>query len=123
MKRLGILEEILLTSGDYPYFASTIRRMKKGVAIYSEPIRVLQRLASARKLLNRTMAIEDELSQAIIGILAVRGALNISQITEEVRSARGRASRRIVRERLKRLEEDRVVRRVEGWGHRYEIVG
>jgi DNA-binding HxlR family transcriptional regulator len=69
------------------------------------------------------MAIEDELSQAIIGILAVRGALNISQITEEVRSARGRASRRIVRERLKRLEEDRVVRRVEGWGHRYEIVG
>lgn len=123
MKRLDIIEQVLLLSGEYPYLASAVRGIRQSFALYSEPLKVLRRLTAARKLLRRRVALKDELSQTIIGVLAVGGSLNISQITREVRVVRGRASRRIVRERLRRLEEDGSVRRVEGWGHRYEIVG
>ncbi|MEM2926987.1 MAG: hypothetical protein QXO94_05955 [Candidatus Bathyarchaeia archaeon] len=123
MKRLDVLEEMILLTGEYPYFASVIRGMRQSVAVYIEPIKILQRLVSVRKLLTGGVAIKDDLSQTILGVLAVSGPLNISQITEEVRAIRGKASRRIVRERLRRLEEHGTVRRTEGWGHRYEVVG
>lgn len=123
MKRLDVLEEMILLTGEYPYFASVIRGMRQSVAVYIEPIKILQRLVSVRKLLTGGVAIKDDLSQTILGVLAVGGPLNISQITEEVRAIRGKASRRIVRERLRRLEEYGTVRRTEGWGHRYEVVG
>jgi len=67
------------------------------------------------------MIAKDDLSQTIIGILAVKGPLNISQITRAVIAVKGKASRRIVRERLKRLEEQGAVHLTKGWGHRYEI--
>ena len=121
MKRLGTIEEILLLSGEYPYLAAAVRSMRQSVAFYSEPIKALERLATARKILRRRMIAKDDLSQTIIGILAVKGPLNISQITRAVIAVKGKASRRIVRERLKRLEEQGAIRLTKGWGHRYEI--
>ena len=53
--------------------------------------------------------IKDHISQEIVRALIDRKDQNISQITELVRSKRGTSSRRIIRERLKELEEKEVV--------------
>ncbi|RLE67217.1 MAG: hypothetical protein DRJ47_00760 [Thermoprotei archaeon] len=46
----------------------------------------------------------DGISRAILEILAVKGPMNISQLTGEIRRYRGKASRRIVAEKVKKLE-------------------
>lgn len=53
--------------------------------------------------------LKDPISKDIVVILFNRKEQNISQITEELKKRRGTASRRIVRERLKALEEEGVV--------------
>ena len=65
-----------------------------------------RRLAKARRLMT---GLRDELSRSIIEILAVRGPLNISRLTLELRKRRGRASRRIVSDRVKMLKEKGLV--------------
>jgi len=53
--------------------------------------------------------IKDPISQQIVRVLLDRNQLNVSQITELVRSKRGTASRRVVREKLKELVEKDIV--------------
>lgn len=53
--------------------------------------------------------IKDPISRDIVEILFSSGPLNISQITEEMKKMRGKASRRIVRERLAELVESGIV--------------
>jgi len=53
--------------------------------------------------------IKDPIEKDIIRVLTQKKDLNISQITENVRSHRGTASRRIIREKLKQLEEKEMV--------------
>ncbi len=53
--------------------------------------------------------IKDPIEQSIIQVLTQKKDLNISQITENVRSKRGTASRRIIREKLKSLEQKNMV--------------
>jgi hypothetical protein len=53
--------------------------------------------------------IQDPIEKAIIRVLTQKKDLNISQLTEHVRSHRGTASRRIIREKLKNLEEKEMV--------------
>jgi len=55
--------------------------------------------------------IKDQISRDIVRVLLDKTDLNISQITENVRSKRGTASRRIIRERLKELEEKDIVQK------------
>lgn len=55
--------------------------------------------------------IKDPISKTIIRILLERPGQNISQLTELVRSKRGTASRRIIRERLKELENKHIVQK------------
>ena len=50
-----------------------------------------------------------KISKEIIRVLVDRNGQNISQITEGVRVKRGTASRRVVREKLKILEEQGIV--------------
>jgi len=57
--------------------------------------------------------IKDHISQEIVRALIDRKDQNISQITDLVRSKRGTSSRRIVRERLKELEEKEVVEKMQ----------
>lgn len=53
--------------------------------------------------------IKDPISREIVRALMERSDQNISQITELVKSKRGTASRRIIRERLKELEKSEIV--------------
>ncbi len=53
--------------------------------------------------------VKDPISREIIEILFASGQLNTSQITQELKKSRGKASRRIVREKLNNLVEAGIV--------------
>ena len=55
--------------------------------------------------------VKDPISRDIVRVLLERPDQNISQITELVRSKRGTASRRIIREKLRELEEKNIVKK------------
>jgi DNA-binding HxlR family transcriptional regulator len=55
--------------------------------------------------------IKDSISREIVRVLLEKSDQNISQITELVRSKRGTASRRIIRDRLQELEEKNIVQK------------
>ena len=55
--------------------------------------------------------LKDVISQQIVRVLLDRNEQNISQITELVRSKRGTASRRIIREKLNELVKKDIVQK------------
>ncbi len=122
MQRLDTIEAVLAASKDSGELSPVLSDLKAGISLYSEPLKAIKRLYDARKFLKAHTVEKDELSRLIVQSLALKGQLNISQIERELRAARGKASRRIVRERLTAMEKEGVVRRVEGWGTRYELV-
>ncbi len=122
INRLDTIETVLANSQQSPELASVLADFKGGVSLYSEPLKAIKRLYDARKFMKAGEAEKDEVSRLIIQSLALRGPLNISQIERELRAARGSASRRIIRSRLKKLEEKGVVKVAVGWGHRYRLV-
>lgn len=122
INRLDTIETVLANSQQNPELSSVLADFKGGVSLYSEPLKAIKRLYDARKFMKAGEAEKDEVSRLIIQSLALRGPLNISQIERELRAARGSASRRIIRSRLKKLEGKGVVKVAEGWGHKYRLV-
>lgn len=57
--------------------------------------------------------LKDSISKDIVRVLLERPELNISQITELVKSRRGSASRRIIRTKLQDLEDKQIIQRQE----------
>lgn len=55
--------------------------------------------------------VKDPISREIVRVLLDRNDQNVSQITELVRSKRGTASRRIIRNKLQELERKDVVQK------------
>ena len=55
--------------------------------------------------------IKDSISQEIVRVLLDKNEQNISQITELVRSRRGTASRRIIRERINELIKKEIIKK------------
>jgi DNA-binding transcriptional ArsR family regulator len=55
--------------------------------------------------------LKDAISRDIVRVLLERNEQNISQITELVKSKRGTASRRIIREKLQELEIKNIVQK------------
>ncbi len=51
----------------------------------------------------------DDISKTIIEVLAVKGPQTISELTRNVREIRGTASRRIIGERIRKLEEIGII--------------
>ena len=94
-----------------------------GVGMYGEPLKIAARLKDAQEFLQRKVIAQDDISRHIIQALAVKGALNISAITRQVITMRGKASRRIIRERVKKLQELSVLLKKEGKTPTYDLAG
>lgn len=120
MKRLDYLEAVLTESRQYPEMAQLMGDLRVGASLYSEPLKLIQRLISVRRHLGRDEEHRDEVSRIIMSSLALKGPMNVSQLTREVQRERGKGSRVTVRNKLVELVEEGVVER--GEGHNFRLV-
>ena len=118
MRRLDYFEAILTESRQYPELAQLMGDLKVGAALYGEPLKLIQRLLGVRRYLERTPDSRDEISRIILNSLALRGPMNISQMTREVERERGTASRVTVRKRVQDLLEEGAIEKGNGFEYR-----
>ncbi len=120
--RLDLLEQLILEKPEYEGLAAALGLTRLGIGMYGEPLKIAARLKNAEKYLRQKPIAQDDISRCIIQVIAVKGALNISAITRQVTAMRGKASRRIVRERVQRLQEQGVLLKKEGKTPTYELI-
>ena len=121
IRRLDLLEELILEKPEYEGLAASLRLTRMGIGMFGEPLKIASRLKNAEKYLRQKPIAQDDISRCIVQALAVKGALNVSALTRQVAAMRGKASRRIVRERVKRLVEQGVLLKSEGQVPIYEL--
>ncbi|MGO8807773.1 MAG: hypothetical protein ACLQO7_14485 [Candidatus Bathyarchaeia archaeon] len=109
LRRLDLLEELIVEKPEFEGFTAALQLTRVGIGMYGEPLKIAARLQSAQAYLKQYLIAQDEIARCIIQALAVKGALNISAITRQVTSMRGKASRRIVRERVIKLQNQGVL--------------
>jgi len=119
MRRLDYLEAVLTESRQYPELAQVMGDLRVGAALYSEPLKLIQRLVSVRRHLSRDEEHRDDVSRVILNVLALKGPQNISALTREVQRERGTGSRVTVRKKVLELVEEGIVEKAEG--HSYKL--
>jgi hypothetical protein len=98
LSSIGLLEEEYMLASEL-------------VALSSIP--VIKALEATKRIMGLFYREElDPISRDILKALATCEKLSISEITRRVKRIRGRASRRIIRERLKRMESKGYVKNV-----------
>jgi hypothetical protein len=106
--RLNYLETVLAESQQYPEVVDFLQNIKIGTAMYGEPLKTLNRIVSARKLIE-SISIKDEINKIILNYIALKGPKNISEITREIKRQRGKASRTTIRKKVKKLLESKAL--------------
>jgi hypothetical protein len=89
--------------------------------MYGEPLKIAARLKDAQAFLQQKAIAQDDISRCVIQALAVKGPLNISAITRQVSAMRGKASRRIVRQRVQKLHQQGILVKMDGKTPTYEL--
>jgi DNA-binding transcriptional ArsR family regulator len=103
-KRLETIERVIPLASELAHFSE---RLNIPLNLYSSQLKQLVALNAIKDI---APAIDkDDLSKAIIQALLEKPGLNISQISRKVRALRGKASRRIIAERLRKLERLGIV--------------
>lgn len=121
LNRLSLLEELITERPELEGLTTALRLTRVGVGMYGEPLKIAARLKDAQAFIQQKAIAQDEISRCIIQALAVKGALNISAITRQLSAMRGKASRRIVRQRIQKLVEQGVIVRVNGKTPTYNL--
>ena len=103
--RLARLEELIERVGPgLDEVTQSARVIREGFEFYDGMVKLMTKFTKAERLETQYGDLKkDDISWRIIQILDTSKPLNISQITAAVRSERGTASRRIVRERVNAL--------------------
>ncbi len=108
-KMEGVEESMSKVAGPYSQLVDYLERFQKISTSYFKMLGLYQRYGAISPDL-LIPGVKDSISRDIVKVLFERDGQNISQITEKLKDRRGTSSRRIVRERLKTLEEKGVVR-------------
>ncbi len=109
-KKMQSVEDAMdKVAGPYSQLIDYIERFQKISGSYFKMLGLYQRYGAISPDL-LIPGVKDPISRDIVKVLFERDGQNISQITEKLKGMRGTSSRRIVRERLKGLEEKGVIR-------------
>jgi hypothetical protein len=121
LRRLDLLEDLIVEKPEYEGLTAALKLTRVGIGMYGEPLKVASRLKNAQKFLEQKQLSQDEIIRCIIQALAVKGPLNISAITRQVGAMRGKASRRIIRERVQKLLSQGVLTKTDGNTPTYDL--
>ena len=121
LNRLSLLEELIKEKPEFEGLTGALRLTRVGVGMYGEPLKIAARLKDAQAFLQQRVIAQDEIARCVIQALAVKGPLNVSAITRQVCAIRGKASRRIVRQRVRRLQQLGVLIKIEGTTPTYDL--
>ena len=120
MKRLDYMEALMTQSQEYPELSRVMSGLKVGTSLYSEPLKLIQRLISVQRRLKRSEEPRDEISRIILNVLAIKGPQNVSSLTREVQMERGKGSRVTIRKKLLELMDEDLIEK--GEGHDYKLI-
>jgi hypothetical protein len=120
--RLDLLEGLILEKPEYAGLAASLRLTRIGLGMYGEPLKIASRLRDAEKYLRQVPIAQDDISRCVIQAILIKGPSNISALTRQVARMRGKASRRIVRGRVRNLVEHEILREIPGRVHTYDLI-
>jgi hypothetical protein len=119
MGRLDYLEAALIESRKYPELTQLMGDLKVGASLYTEPLKLIERLVRIKRHLIRDEEHRDEISRIILNVLALKGPQNISGLTREVQRERGKGSRVTTRKKVLELLDEGLIEK--GEGHYYRL--